>query len=208
MKKFFFDCGANDGSSMIKYTNNPNNIVIAFEPTPKLVDELTLKYGHLENYIIIPKAVSNIEGKSKFNISGQGDWGCSSLNNFNDNLNDTWKGRTDFGVTESIDVDVIRLDNFIEEHCINSIEYLHCDVQGNDLEVLMGLGKYIHIVKRGIIEMPTRHETKLYKNQKYLMDDAIMFLLKNYFLISKIEPNDRFNNEVNIHFEKNPNPLI
>lgn len=198
-----FDVGANNGSSTYHYTSNPNNIVYAFEPTPYLLEQLYKLAQYKPNFIVINKAVSNIKGKAWFNIAGQADWGCSSLNQFNDNLEITWEGRTDFKVTDKIEVDVICLADFIEEYNIKKIDYFHCDIQGNDLEALMGLKEYIKIVKEGVIEMPTSHNTKLYKNQKYIVDDAISFLEKNNFTITSIVPNDKFNNEVNVFFKNN-----
>lgn len=50
--------------------------------------------------------------------------------------------------------------------------------------------------------MPTSHKNKLYKNQRYISDDAIKFLKNNGFTITNINSNDPYNNEVNIHFEK------
>jgi hypothetical protein len=44
--------------------------------------------------------------------------------------------------------------------------YLHVDAQGHDLEVLMGLGDQLKLVKEGCIEMPLDHSTKLYKIQE------------------------------------------
>lgn len=187
---------------MIHYADDPRNIVYAFEPTPQMINIIKSKTEGKQNYIIVPKAVSNWEGKSVFHISGQADWGCSSLNNFSNNLEKTWPGRTDFKVTESIEVDVIRLDSFVEQNGIQEIAYLHVDVQGSDLEVLMGLGTHLRKVKAGVIEMPTRHETKLYENQKFLADDAIAFLKENRFRIAHVTSNDCFNNEVNIYFER------
>lgn len=198
----YFDVGANDGSSMLRYADDPNSTVYAFEPTPRMIDIIKQKTAHLPNYVIVPKAVADWEGKTTFFISGQADWGCSSLNTFNDDLDKTWPGRTDFKVTDSIEVDVIRLDSFVKENNINEIDFLHVDVQGSDLEVLMGLGEYLSIVKAGVIEMPTSHERKLYKNQKYLANDAIKFLEDNGFFIDHVTANDYFNNEVNIFFQR------
>jgi len=196
----YFDVGANNGSSMIHFANDPANIVYAFEPTPQMVEIIHSKTQHLQNYHIVQKAVANWEGKTTFHISGQADWGCSSLNHFSDHLNETWPGRTDFKVTDSIEVEVIRLDSFVKSNNITEIEYLHVDVQGSDLEVLFGLGDYISIIRAGVIEMPTSHEKKLYKDQKYIVDDAINFLHSKGFKVSRIDPNDCFNNEVNINF--------
>jgi FkbM family methyltransferase len=203
MSKIYFDVGANNGDSCIHYAQkDPNCIVYAFEPTPRMIDIIKSKTRNLSNYHIVPKAVADYNGNATFYIAGQADWGCSSLNVFNDNLDKTWPGRKDFRVTDSITVEVIRLDRFIEENKISSIEYLHCDVQGKDLEVLFGLGKYIDILKAGVIEMPAKHDTKLYKDQKYLVDDAVKFLEANNFAITKKTSNDIHNNEFNIFFSK------
>ena len=66
----------------------------------------------------------------------------------------------------------------------------------------MGLEDKINIVKAGVIEMPTSHNTKLYKNQKYLKDDAINFLKEKGFQIVGVNSNDAQCNEVNIFFSK------
>lgn len=210
MTKFYFDVGANDGSSCRRFAEESNDsIVFAFEPTPRMVSILKDRYGHLDNYIIVEKAVDEKDGKIKFYVSGNEDWGCSSLLKFQDRevLERTWPGRRDFNVTEEIEVDVIRLDSFIEmKHKegvnIEEIEYFHCDVQGKDLEVLKSMGRYLNLIKSGVIEMPTSHENKLYNNQRWLDTDAIQFLEENGFSISRIESNDAQRNEVNIYFCK------
>lgn len=177
-------------------------MVYAFEPTPRLIEHLKSRSVGLNNYIIVPKAVSNYSGETIFYISGNADWGCSSICEFNDNLEKTWPGRTDFKVTDQLKVEVIKLVDFVKENNIESIDYLHVDAQGQDLEVLLGLEDKINIVKAGVIEMPTSHNTKLYKNQKYLKEDAIKFLEENGFTIKGVNSNDAQCNEVNIHFSK------
>lgn len=201
--RVYFDVGANDGSSMFHHTDNPTNVVYAFEPTKNLAAKLRERGEGRSNYVVVEKAVADYSGTSTFYISGQADWGCSSLNHFSDNLPQTWPGRTDFKVTDSYEVEVITLSDYVEANNIQEIEYLHVDVQGKDLEVIMGLGDKIGIVKAGVIEMPTSHATKLYKDQKYLEADAIKFLQENNFRIVKITPNDVFRNEVNIQFARN-----
>lgn len=200
----FFDVGANLGTDSLKVAMGRSDAkVYAFEPTPRLIEHLKSCSVGLNNYIIVPKAVSNYNGETTFYISGNADWGCSSICEFNDNLEKTWPGRTDFKVTDQVKVEVIKLVDFIKENDIESIDYLHVDAQGQDLEVLMGLEEKINIVKAGVIEMPTSHDTKLYKNQKYLKDDAIKFLEENGFEIKGINSNDAQCNEVNIFFNKN-----
>lgn len=208
MTKVYLDVGANNGDSCIHLAqHDPNAVVYAFEPTPYLADIIREKTKHLHNYNIIQKAVSDTAGTSLLYISGQADWGCTSLCTFNDNLSKTWPGRTDFHVTNKIEVDVITLESFVKEQRITCIDYLHCDVQGKDLEVLMGLGEYLSIVKTGVIEMPTSHVKKLYKDQKYIAQDAIQFLESKGFIITSIQNNDIFGNEVNIFFRNLHQPL-
>jgi len=193
-----FDVGANNGSSCKKYINS-KNIIYAFEPTPYLLDNFLYKKS-CENYIVIPKAVSDYNGVAEFNIAGQSDWGCSSLNKFEKNLDQTWPGRKDFKITETIQVKVTRLDTFIDENKIPFIDFLHCDTQGNDFKVLKSLGKYINIVKSGSVEV--FKQNPLYVNIDNHIDNVFEFLENNGFKIKDIISNDRHNNEYNIIFER------
>jgi FkbM family methyltransferase len=215
-RKVYLDVGANNGSSMMHHAEDPDSVVYAFEPTPRLVAELRERAQRYDGrYVVVPAAVSDYDGRATFNVAGQNDWGCSSLRTFNDNLEETWRGREDFRVTESIEVDVIRLDGFIAAHGIEEIEHLHVDAQGCDLEVLHGLGDRLGIVRSGVIEMPSSHAVRLYKDQKYAMDDAVAFLEARGFRVSHIGLNDfhgacvphgvvdvREANEVNVYFER------
>jgi FkbM family methyltransferase len=200
MKKIYFDIGANNGESSLFLANDPSNIVYAFEPTPFLIKRIENKILNKTNYFLIKKAVSNFNGKATFNIAGNADWGCSSLLNFSEKSKTCWVNRPDFTVTEKIEVDVIRLDSFIEEYHIPYITYLHIDTQGSDLNVLKGLGKYITRVEAGILEAANENDI-LYKQQN-TKQECIEFLLLNNFEILNITSNDVHNNEVNISFKR------
>lgn len=193
-----FDIGANNGDSTL-HLGKEGHTVYAFEPTPEMIVEIKKKTEGLFNYHIIEKAVSNYNGKARFNIAGQGDWGCSSLNEFSNGLDITWPGRTDFKVTDFINVEVTRLDTFIDQNSIKQIDYLHCDAQGSDLLVLEGLGKYIDIVKEGVIEVAANKELSLYKGVDNTLLTAVDFLTKNGFRDLHITP---WANEYNIHFKR------
>lgn len=199
MSYIFFDVGTNDASSSIHKAND-NTIIYAFEPTPQLINTIKLKTAHLKNYILTEKAVSNYNGTATFNISGQSDWGCSSLLELSPNAKTSWGNRTDMNVTETIEVEVIRLDTFIEEHNIPHIDYLHIDTQGSDLNVLKGLGSYINIVKEGVVEAANKVDI-LYKNQN-TKEETIQFLEEAGFTITNIEFNDPQQNELNIYFKR------
>lgn len=205
------DIGANQGTDGLNLAKtNPHLHVIAFEPTPQLIALITgkAKDAGVKNYTLIPAAVSNFDGHATFNIAGQGDWGCSSLNTFSEDLEKTWPGRTDFKVTEQIDVQVIRLDTFLNGIDFESIAYMHCDTQGSDIDVLRGMGDYRACLQRGVIECATARPVALYKNQ-HLLEDACFEFARWGYEIERLQANDQFLNEVNIYFANKfprPNP--
>jgi FkbM family methyltransferase len=199
--KVYFDVGANNGYTSVPVaTRYQDTVVYAFEPTPEMIQEIECKIIGFDNYILTKKAVSNYNGKARFNVAGHSDWGCSSLLEFSEKSKTDWPGRTDFDVTREIEVDVIRLDSFIEEYGITKIDYLHIDTQGSDLKVLEGMGKYIDIVVEGGMEAAAKEDI-LYKGQN-TQEQSIEFLENNGFEITNIQINDEYHNEVNIYFRK------
>jgi len=198
-KQVIFDVGANNGSSCYYCADNPETIVYAFEPTPVLLRECLYPLQK-ENYKVIPYAISDFDGETSFNIAGQADWGCSSIHEFESDLDKTWPGRTDFKVTEKIKVLVRRMDTFIRNFGINCVDHIHCDTQGNDLKVLQSFGEYINIVRGGVVE--AANQNPLYKGVDNSVDSISQFLEKNNFTITEITSNDIQNNEVNIAFKR------
>ena len=194
-----FDVGANDGKSCCHFANDVNNTVYAFEPTPQLVEAHLRKYSQ-KNYVIIQKAVTNFNGTAKFNIAGQSDWGCSSLYEFNDNLDKTWPGRWDFVKTAVIDVECITMKAFIEQNNISIVDFLHCDTQGNDLLVLQSFEEHIDKLVSGEIEVFVQNP--LYKGINNSRNECVKFLEINGFKITAEQCNDAYGNEWNIHFSR------
>ena len=111
-----------------------------------------------------------------------------------------WPGKKAFKVTKTIEVNVIRLDKFINEHDIKEIDHLRVDTQGSDLKVLTGLGEKISIVKKGTIKVASENDV-LYVGQN-TQDECVEFLVKQGFEIEKILPNDKYKNELNITFSR------
>lgn len=200
-----FDIGANWGTDSLHKTRiNSNYETWAFEPTPKLIEHLARESSSFsDRYHVIPLAISDFDGNSKFNISGTHDWGCSSLNSFNDDLQKNWPGRTDFVVTETIDVQVMRLDSWIKQNniTIDRIDFFHCDTQGNDLKVLKGMGDYINLIREGVVECASSEEVSLYKDN-HTLSEMLDFLNSHDFNIYEIRSNDVWKNEVNVFFNR------
>lgn len=190
MPKVFFDVGANLGQNSLGMGGDPEWIVYAFEPIPTLFEGLKKRTAQFDNYHVFPFAVAEVSGFTEFNVAGLGDWGTSSLLEYGKDINRTWWGRDDLKVTETIPVKVITLKDFVEEHGIEQIDFLHSDVQGVDLEVLMGLGDKLHIVKAGMLETARNHDVKLYENQTKVLQDVVLFLYQNGLVIDSLDPND------------------
>lgn len=200
-KKIIFDIGANDCHNFIQeIKDNPSTHLYAFEPTPRLVDYARNNFYHLKNFHFYPYAIGDVEENKEFNVAGQADWGCSSFLQFSEKSKTEWDGREDFVVTEVHKVWVRRLENFIGENNIPTIDYLHVDTQGYDLKVLQGIGKYLSIVKEGVVEAASKPEILYYEQNT--LDETVSFLEDNGFAITSITNNDHLGNEVNIHFKR------
>ncbi len=196
--KVFFDVGANDGEDSIAYARaNPDALVYAFEPSPYLVEVIKKNSSDLENYTIITAAVSNYNGSSTFNICRDLQ-GLGSLLEWGKDVKKLWP-YFNLEFHEQIDVNVIKLETFIEENNITNITYFHCDTQGNDLKVLQGLGKYIDIIQEGQVEA-TRLNSSLYEGQN-TAEQTAQFLISKNFEILGYENQVHFS-ECNIKFKK------
>lgn len=196
-----FDVGANSGSSTIDFAKkSQRNIVYAFEPNPDLCGLIKNKTANLPNYIIIPKAVSDFNGMSKFNITPRHGQVCSSLFDYSDNINEIW-GRIihRFEVKKIINVEVTTMEKFIEERNIPVVNYLHCDAQGADLKVLKSFGKHLNLLQKGVVETSRLPETSTYKVDN-TFDSLKKFLTENNFEITDIDRSDR--REWNVYFKK------
>lgn len=196
--KTIVEVGANWGGDTKRFADESNNFVYAFEPTPELFNHLCETFSLYSNVKILPFAVDEEEGEAIFNIAGTGDWGCSSLYTFDPEIHEKWEGRPDFHFTNQVTVEKKRLDNFINENNIESIDYLWVDAQGNDFKVMKSLGDKIDIVKEGKCE--GSYSVDLYVNTKNNVNDIVEWLTKNGFQC-KIVP-DNVGKEADVHFRR------
>lgn len=203
--KTLIEVGAFDGSDSLKFYRK-GYTVYTFEPKKDLFRNLVNKTRFFPNYTVIPKAVSLVNGITKFNICKEG--GASSILPFRpeEELNKTWPNRTDVQFSGlSYDVETTRLDTFIESYGLQNttIDFIHIDAQGVDLDCLKSLGKYIANVQAGVIETVIDKNKSIYLNQDdNTLDNVNQFLLANGFKITKVENNDPTNCEYNVFFEK------
>lgn len=208
--RIIFDIGANDGFNSVKDARN-GDIVWAFEPHPGFCDIIKPQITHLPNYNLIEKAVSDFNGRAAFNIYKSED--CSSLSTTSDNFGQHWKNlENKMDNLLTIEVDVITIKKFIMQNKIPRIDWMYCDAQGHDLNVLKGMGEYWRILKSGMLETVKDDNVKLYKGQ-YTLEEVKSWLEERGFLIDKILTNDwresdgqmiSDGNELNVFFS-NPN---
>jgi FkbM family methyltransferase len=169
------EIGANDGSDTIKYSKYAN--IWCFEPVPECINHLIQLFKNNPKVKIIGKAVSDFDGSAVLNISNGGA-GSSSLYE----LSEFSVKNKLIEYQNQIIVDVIRMDTFLDENNISTIDYFYCDAQGNDLNVLKSFGEKISIIKQGKVEVSLKED--LYKNATNNIEMVADFLTSNGFVIS------------------------
>ncbi|MEJ8756644.1 FkbM family methyltransferase [Pontibacter sp. H259] len=186
-----FEIGACEGEDSIRYSRMfPMSKIYAFEPLPKnisLIEGNFIKH-EVKNVCFFNLALSSENGKAEFYVS-QGrpegvpetdwDYGNKSSSLLAPDKHKELAAFIEFN--EKILVDTVTLESFCETHKINNIDFIHMDVQGAELMVLHGAGKFIYSIKSIWLEVANIH---LYKNQP-LADDIELFMLEHNFVLAK-----------------------
>jgi FkbM family methyltransferase len=205
MKPLMIEVGAFDGKDSLEM-HSKGYEVVTFEPKHSLAQSLKEKTSDLPLYKVIEKAVSNFNGKTMFYECVHG--GASSILKFrsDEELNKHWTPqRSDIHYSGiSYEVDVTRLDTFLinENMKDRTIDFLHIDAQGVDLEVLQGLGSLIKNVKKGVLETVKNVEKSIYIEQHNTLKNVENFLSASGFKIDRVEGNDWTACEFNVFFAK------
>lgn len=200
-----FEVGVNDGRDTLGLLT-PDTILYGFEPTVELYKLLQLRFKDHDNIKLIPLAVDIENRFTHFNVAGWQDWGCSSLNDFSEEVKGKWKvtetsGKTyDFHFTDKQKVMTIRLDDFCRMYNINTIDYLHVDAQGSDFNVLKSLGSYIDVVKEGKVEVA--YNVPLYAKIDNSFNSVAEWLTDQGFQIDVEYDHPVNKTEANIHFKR------
>jgi FkbM family methyltransferase len=170
-----------------------------FEPNPKRAAELERKTAGVPTIRVIPKAVSNYNGSATFHIAGHDD--CSSLQTFDATANSAWvhpwHPYKKFEMVDDIEVEVVRLDRFLEGNGIAEVDRLEIDAQGEDLRVVQSLGACMSRVKKIQIEV-NLHDSPLYSDS-FTKEEAIAFFTTHGFE-KHISWKQSMNREENIVF--------
>jgi FkbM family methyltransferase len=123
------DIGANKGVYSIYMSRavGPSGKLVAFEAQPELGDHLrAVKHSfRLDNMSLVNQGLSSIAGVLTMRRTAAGS-GMASFHN------DAAEG------LDEIDIPVIALDKYIEEHDLGPVDFIKCDVEGHELEVFRG----------------------------------------------------------------------
>ena len=176
--KFFptdilLDIGANKGDFTMYFKNKFKKYYL-FEPNPKLVKELKKKFVG-NKYEILDFGLGKTSEKVKLNITNDTASTLSSIKKQTKELKNNFRNTNE---VDKIEVEIKRLDKYLNTLNLKNLKiFLKIDTQGNDLETLIGLGKYISSVKFIKIEMSC---INLYKSN-YNHWNILHYLKKNNF---------------------------
>lgn len=175
----FFDIGACEGGSSMRYARNyPNSVVYSVEPLPNNIDIIreNIKKTGTNNIEIVECAFSDRVGTEPFFLSSgtpdrfkrkQVDWdfgnkSSSLLSPDKATLVTPWLKFQDQKMIQTQ-----TLKNFCDSRDIDHIHFIHMDVQGAELKVLQGAGEMLKNVDNIWLEVET---ISLYKDQPLKKD--------------------------------------
>ncbi|MCP4001327.1 MAG: FkbM family methyltransferase [Gammaproteobacteria bacterium] len=185
------DIGSCEGLDSIRYSNMfPDARVYAFEPLPANIEkiEANLKKYAKPNITIIKEALSDQQGTATFFVSSghpdnkpavdEWDYGNKSSSLLAPHETKNTHKWLEFN--EEITVPTNTLENVCQQHGIDTIDFIHMDVQGAELMVLSGAGKLLSEIKLIWLEVEA---IELYKDQPVKVDVEEFMRLNDFQLI-------------------------
>ena len=185
----FFDIGAHEGESIEIFSKNFTiSKIYSFEPSPinflKLKNKVNL---FLKNFKDIKVYVENVglgDEKKRIYLKQLNESSSSTINQINKNSKYFKKKRFFLNKLhtknfyKNIDIQIIRLDEYLNNNRIEYINFMKVDTEGYELDVLKGLGTKIHNVQYIMFEH--HYHDMLIKTYKF--SDINELLVKNNFI--------------------------
>jgi FkbM family methyltransferase len=138
----FIDIGANIGLMTLQAANlvGQSGKVYAFEPNPQTLNILqkNITLNEVNNVTVCSSALGQESGKARLYANWHINRGGASLIK-TEREND------------SIEIDVIRFDNFYKENIRTDISLIKMDVEGFEMDVLIGFGKLLDELQATLI---------------------------------------------------------
>ncbi len=194
--RVWIDVGAHRGETTFEQArSNPDLIVYAFEPDVSVASH---RYALLDNFIVIPMAVSDRDGFRQFHVNSNDR--TSSLLPLDHNAMQGWRGVSKLRTVQRLTVPTIRLDSFLNAMRIESVEYLKIDAQGHDLEVVRSLGDRIGDVAELRVEACATAQP-MYSGAHNSVNNIIAFMQAQGFELLENSP-ETLGQEANLVFRQ------
>lgn len=175
------DVGANLGSSVAFYRRLfPNARVIAFEPDPETFRRLARRHGRAPNVTLLNCGVGAMPGQLALLRNTH-----SSTNSFLEvDENSRWVRETPgFHKIDPVEVDVVTLDGIADTLSLRYIDFVKCDTQGFEPEVLAGARQLLEEKRIGLLRLEVMCG-KFYRKSVSLFDVETLLDPFGYRLIS------------------------
>jgi FkbM family methyltransferase len=190
-----FDVGSCEGEDAIRYAHMfPNALVYAFEPLPQnllRMEKQVALFNLADRIFVQPVAISDAVGESQFYVSSgtppelanstEWDYGNKSSSLLEPDEVLTYYPWLLFNQTIVVKTNTIK--RFCSAHNIRTIDLMHIDVQGAELNVLTGAKDIIKCTKLVWVEV---EKVKLYRDQA-LAYEIEEFMRINHFIKVKDE---------------------
>ena len=181
----FFDVGSHRGTYTDLILNNYNvKKIFMFEPQKNIFNFIKYKYKNIRKIRLFNTAVSNNESVKNIYIN-QHDLTSSltKLNKKNSYLNYKaflFGSTMDKMISKIQKIKTVKLKNIIAKNNIKKIDLIKIDTEGHELQVILGIGKYIKNVNCILVEF---HLDDIYLD--YQPKKIHSFLIKNKFILKK-----------------------
>ena len=184
----FFDVGAHEGESIILFSKNFNiKKIFSFEPSPINFKKLSqnkkfiqLRFKDLE---INLENFALGQDKKKLIIKQLTESSSSTINEIDQNSKYFKKKnfflnliKSDFFM-EKIEINQIKLSDYLEDKKISKIDFLKIDTEGYEFNVLLGMGK--HLKNVSLIMFEHHYHDMLIKD--YSFSNIHDLLKRNHF---------------------------
>jgi FkbM family methyltransferase len=174
-----FDVGANTGQyATVLRSIGFKGKIFSFEPQKKAFDQLNKTAAGAVQWQVYNIALGNTDGKSVINISKNSV--SSSILDINQLLVDT---APDTNYISKENIQIKRLDSFVNEMGFNNRLFLKIDAQGFESKILEGAEGFFKNIYALQVELSC---ISLYKGEK-LLDEMKLFIESKGFYLSSLE---------------------
>lgn len=198
--KIYIDIGTNRVNHNLLNKIKEHDLSVLIEPNIDRYEILKKELNSIK-VILLNIAISDFNGHSKINIANR--CSCSSLQEFTNTAYDNWVyDKFKIKKLETIkenNIIVSRLDTLLEKLNIKYVNFLHIDAQGEDLNIVKSLGRFVDNVKIIELECVAEGFQPLYKNQPSYQE-TIKYMKEINFLEIKREYHKFIARELDITF--------